>query len=148
MNEYPISTACPQCRGTQYARRKPDRWVAFVSDRVCRACGTRYTPPTPVWAAVLFLLSGLTLPFLGLVLTTLLVHPFSFAGLICEGAIAALGVVVFIGGIRELVNSERARARRSLGQGHERPSRPVLPGSGGPESSRPEDDRFSPSTSR
>jgi hypothetical protein len=92
MNEYPISATCPQGGGTEYTRRKPKRLVAFVSDRVCRACNTRYTPPTPVWAGVLFLPGGLTLPFLGLVLTNLPVDPFSIAGLICEGAIAALGV--------------------------------------------------------
>jgi hypothetical protein len=111
MNTYPISATCPQCGGKEYTRRKPNRLVAFASDRVCRACNTRYTPPTPVWGAVLFLLAGLTLPFLGFVLTSLLVHPFSIAGLICEGLIAGLGVAAFIGGIRELVNSERARSR-------------------------------------
>jgi hypothetical protein len=109
MNGYPISTTCPQCGGTEYARRKPERVVAFVSDRICRACKTRYTPPTPVWAGVLFLLAGLTLPFLGLVLTSLLVNPFSIVGLICEGAIAALGVAAFVGGIRELINSEKTK---------------------------------------
>ena len=134
MTEYPISATCPQCGGTEYTRRKPKRLVAFVSDRVCRACNTRYTPPTPVWAGILFLLAGLTLPFLGLVLTSLLVHPFSIAGLVCEGAIAALGVAAFVGGIRELVNSERARSR-SLGPPRERKSDPVLPSSNSPESS-------------
>ena len=109
MNAYPISAICPQCGGTEYARRKPDRQVAFVSDRVCRTCNTRYTPPTPVWAAALFLLAGVALPFLGLIFTSLLVHPLSIAGLICEGVIAALGVLAFIGGIRELVNSGKAR---------------------------------------
>jgi hypothetical protein len=133
MNEYPISATCPQCGGTEYARRRPNRLVAFVSDRVCRACNTRYTPPTPVWAAVLFLLAGLTLPFLGLVLTSLLVDPFSIAGLICEGLIAALGVAAFVGGIRELINSGRARG--GLGPQREAKSRPVLPGSNPPESS-------------
>ena len=48
MTEYPISATCPQCGGTEYTCRKPERLVAFVSDRVCRACNTRYTPPTPV----------------------------------------------------------------------------------------------------
>jgi hypothetical protein len=135
MNEYPISAACPQCGGTEYARRKPNRQVAFVSDRVCRACSTRYTPPTPVWAAALFLLAGLTLPFLGLMLTSLLVHPLSISGLICEGVIAALGVVAFIGGIRELSNSGRARSRSGPGQEPERQSGPVLPSSNPPVSS-------------
>ena len=58
MTEYPISATCPQCGGTEYTCRKPERLVAFVSDRVCRACNTRYTPPTPVWAAVLFIVIG------------------------------------------------------------------------------------------
>jgi hypothetical protein len=135
VNTYPISAMCPRCGGTEYARRKPDRLVAYASDRVCRACNTRYTPPTPVWAAVLFLLAGLTLPFLGLVLTSLLVDPFSIAGLICEGLIATLGVVAFIGGIRELVNSERGRSRGGPGPQQERKSGAVLPGSNPPESS-------------
>jgi hypothetical protein len=135
MTEYPISVTCPQCGGTEYTRRKPKRLVAFVSDRVCRACNTRYTPPTPAWAGVLFLLAGLTLPLLGFVLTSLLVHPFSIAGLICEGLIAALGVAAFVGGIRELLNSEPARLRGGLGPHAERKSRSALPGSKTPESS-------------
>ena len=134
MTEYPISATCPQCGGTEYTRRKPKRLVAYVNDRVCRACNTRFTPPTPVWAGILFLLAGLTLPFLGLVLTSLLVHPFSIAGLVCEGVIAALGVAAFVGGIRELANSARARSR-GLGPQREGKSHPVLPGSNSPESS-------------
>jgi hypothetical protein len=112
MTEYPITATCPQCGGTEYTCRKPKRLVAFASDRVCRACNTRYTPPTPVWGAVLFLLAGLSLPFLGLVLTSLLVHPFSIVGLVFEGLIAALGVAAFVGGIRELMNSAAARVRK------------------------------------
>jgi hypothetical protein len=134
MTEYPISATCPQCGGTEYTRRKPRRLVAFVSDRVCRACNTRYTPPTPVWAGIVFLLAGLTLPFLGFVLTGLLVHPFSLAGLVCEGVFAALGVATFVGGIRELVNSGGARTR-GLGPQREWNSHPVLPGSDSSESS-------------
>jgi hypothetical protein len=110
------------------------RLVAFVSDRVCRTCNTRYMPPTPVWAGILFLVAGLTLPFLGLVLTSLLFHPFSIAGLVCVGVIAALGVATFVGGIRELVNSERARSH-GLGPQSERKSHPVQPGSNSPKSS-------------
>jgi hypothetical protein len=133
MNEYPISATCPECGGAEFTRRKPKRLVAYVSDRVCRACGTRYTPPTPIWAGILFLFAGLTLPFLGLVLTSLLVDPFSIAGLICEGSIAALGVAAFVGGIRDLLNYEPPA--RDLGPQRERKSRSVLPGSNPPESS-------------
>jgi hypothetical protein len=132
MTAYPISATCPQCGATEYTRRKPERLVAFVSDRVCRACNTRYTPPTPVWAGILFLLAGLTLPFLGFALTSLLVHPFSIVGLICEGVVAVLGVAAFVGGIRELLNSGGARG---LALQCEKKSRPVLPGSNPPESS-------------
>jgi hypothetical protein len=100
---------------------------------VCRACNTRYTPLTPAWAVVIFLLSGLALPFLGLILTSLLVPLFSLAGLICEGLFLALGVAVFVGGIRELVNTERARSRGGAGTQQEKKSRAVLPGSSPPE---------------
>jgi hypothetical protein len=31
----------------------------FVKDRVCNRCGTRYTPPTPAWAALVFILLGI-----------------------------------------------------------------------------------------
>jgi hypothetical protein len=135
MNEYPISATCPQCGGNEYARRKPERLVAFVSDRVCRACNTRYTPPTPAWAVVVFLLAGLAIPFLGLIVTSLLVGVFSLAGLICEGLFVALGVVAFVGGIRELLNSERARSRDRLGPQQERKPHIVLPASNPSESS-------------
>jgi hypothetical protein len=49
-----------------------------------------------------------------LILSTLLFGFFNLLGLLCAGLIAALGVAVFVGGIRELVNSERARSRPSL----------------------------------
>jgi hypothetical protein len=135
MNEYPISATCPQCGGTEYARRKPSRLVAFVSDRVCRACNTRYTPPTPPWAVFVFLVSGLALPVLGAFLTILLVPLFSLAGLVCEGLFVALGIAAFVGGIRQLVNSERARSRGDLGLQREKASGAVLPGSTPSESS-------------
>jgi hypothetical protein len=61
---YPVSKVCPNCGGTEYRQVRPARWVAFVNDRVCRACQTRYSPPTPRWAALLFLVGGLLL-FLG-----------------------------------------------------------------------------------
>lgn len=40
---------------------EPENYVAFASDRICKKCGTRYTPPTPRWAGVLFLICGLFL---------------------------------------------------------------------------------------
>jgi hypothetical protein len=32
--------------------------IAFTWDRVCRACSTRYTPPTPVWGRAVFAVIG------------------------------------------------------------------------------------------
>jgi len=41
--------------------------VAFTDDRKCTACGTRYTPPTPAWAAVVFILLGILIIAVGIV---------------------------------------------------------------------------------
>ncbi len=58
MSKYPISSVCPDCGGGEYKKWQSEEFVAFTLDRVCKACGTRYTPPTPAWAAVLFILIG------------------------------------------------------------------------------------------
>jgi hypothetical protein len=44
---------------------KVNRPVAFTDDRECVACGARYTPPTPVWAAVIFILLGVLITAVG-----------------------------------------------------------------------------------
>jgi hypothetical protein len=59
MAKYPISVACPKCRGVRYRNEKPEALVAFVPDRVCEGCNTRYTPPTPRWAGASMLVMGL-----------------------------------------------------------------------------------------
>lgn len=56
-----ISHACPKCGGTEYQAVKPDRLVAFVYDRICQNCHIRYVPPTPLWAAIVFIVLGLAL---------------------------------------------------------------------------------------
>jgi hypothetical protein len=61
VSKYPISFECPRGCGTEYEKCGSEEWVAFVSDRICKRCGTRYTPPTPVWAAVVFIVVGLIL---------------------------------------------------------------------------------------
>ena len=105
MSRLPISMMCPKCESKEYTSRKPEALVAFARDRVCKVCQVRYSPPPPVWGGIVFLISGLALPVLGLVLTALLVHPFSIPGLACEGAFCLFAVVVFIGGIRALIDS-------------------------------------------
>lgn len=58
MIKFPISRKCPKCQGIDFKRVKPETRIAFTDDRVCKSCGTRYTPPTPLWAAVLFIVIG------------------------------------------------------------------------------------------
>jgi len=58
MADYSISVACPKCRCRDYTKATPDATIAFKMDRVCKRCGTRYTPPTPRWAGGLFMLCG------------------------------------------------------------------------------------------
>ena len=61
MDKYPISVDCPECSGTEYDTRPSERRISYTSDRVCKQCGTRYTPPTPAWAAVAFIVVGLVI---------------------------------------------------------------------------------------
>jgi hypothetical protein len=100
---------CPRCGASAFRRVKPDRLVAFADDRVCGACAARYTPPSPVWAGIAFMMCGLALPVLGLVLSSILFGDdlFSLPGLGCTGAFLVLSVVVFVGGVRELFRFEK-----------------------------------------
>jgi len=75
---------------------------------VCKPCGTRYTPPTLAWAAVLFILIGLPLAAFGayavvtrLVSGNLLGLP-AMAG---EGNLGFLGLSAIVQGARTLVRS-------------------------------------------
>jgi hypothetical protein len=54
-----MSKVCPSCGGTAYTTVYPERMIAFQKDRICEACGTRYSLPTPRWAGVVFVLLGL-----------------------------------------------------------------------------------------
>ena len=56
MSRYPVASNCPHCGSKDFKRLKTEGLVAFTDDRKCAACGTRYTPPTPAWAAVAFIL--------------------------------------------------------------------------------------------
>jgi hypothetical protein len=69
---YPISKVCPACGEARHKKIKPDAWIAFVADRLCESCGCRYTPPTPVWASLCFLVIGL-MGFLGSLSSMLIV---------------------------------------------------------------------------
>jgi hypothetical protein len=61
--------SCPNCDEFEYAQVTPDGGCAITYDRVCRGCGTRYTPSTPLWVTVLLILSGVFLILPGVAIT-------------------------------------------------------------------------------
>jgi len=65
LREIPVAASCPDCGCKEFRRVKVTRLVAFTDDRECAACGARYTPPTPVWAAVVFILLGVLITGVG-----------------------------------------------------------------------------------
>jgi hypothetical protein len=101
-----VSEVCPGCGATEHRRVRPKTLIAFTSDRVCLACGVRYSPPTPRWAAVLFVLVGLLLTGFGLI--SILVqlasgNPLHILGMACEGFLGFLGLLALGQGIRALM---------------------------------------------
>jgi uncharacterized protein (DUF983 family) len=100
---------CPRCGGREFSRCKPKAWVAFVSDRKCKACGTRYTPPTPLWAAFIFIVVGVGTLVGGLAFVELLVsrespNPLGLAFWAC---IATVGGAALWHGVRALLKRGR-----------------------------------------
>jgi hypothetical protein len=94
---------------------KPDRLVAFADDRVCKSCGTRYTPPTPKWAGVLLIVIGAffaspaLLPVVALVVAVTRTvgegggrapNPFNIFTIVMLGFSVAIGVSAITAGIR------------------------------------------------
>jgi hypothetical protein len=59
ISPYQVSTHCPSCQIREYKTVYPETKVAFLNDRICSGCGARYTPPTPAWAALIFISFGL-----------------------------------------------------------------------------------------
>jgi hypothetical protein len=62
----PVSRNCPDRGCREYRKVTADAIVAFTDDRKCLACGTRYAPPTPAWAAVLFIILGVLITAAGI----------------------------------------------------------------------------------
>lgn len=58
-SDIPISKVCPKCGRNEYEKVQPEVRVAFAADRICNWCSTRYAPPTPIWARVIFAVIGL-----------------------------------------------------------------------------------------
>jgi hypothetical protein len=61
---YPVASTCPKCGSREFrevvAPVAPESLVAGVAyDRECTACDTTYTPPTPLWENVVFIVLGI-----------------------------------------------------------------------------------------
>ncbi len=107
MSPYPVAVSCPKCGCKEFRRAKVDRLVAFTDDRECTACGARYTPSTPVWAAVVFILLGVLITAVGA--TGAVFYFFFVEKDFIEGihsavsvAVTVIGVACTVFGIRSL----------------------------------------------
>ncbi len=105
MGERRVSKVCPTCGCTEFKKVRPKGWVAFIDDRKCAECGDCYTPPTPRWAAVCFIVVGVFLiaPLpLGIGIDLLSGRGASLPGWACYGLLATLGVASVGHGVRNL----------------------------------------------
>ena len=120
MNEHPIAKVCPQCGSASFVRVRAKGPISFTDDRKCQACGTRYTPPTPRWAAIVFLILGpmISIGSLLLAFGTLWVAIIHDKGVLgCVGGFTLgsmvgsflLGIYCVVYGVRSL-NAPRAEA--------------------------------------
>lgn len=102
---YPVSDVCPKCGKTDYTRQRPQGWVSFAWDRVCKDCGTVYSPPTPRWASIVFIMIGVIMAGFGSLAIIAGMTTGSVAGVpnaLCWGFVGAIGVLALIHGIRSL----------------------------------------------
>jgi hypothetical protein len=87
----PAKKGCPNCGATAHRKEKPQSFVAFKYDRLCKQCGTRYTPPTPIWARILFGIVGIPCIIMACVLLyAMLAEPQKFAPLVLWIGVMAL----------------------------------------------------------
>jgi hypothetical protein len=96
---YPVSKVCPECGHDEYEKRRPKGWVAFVDDRICKKCRTRYTPPTPLWAALVFIVGGLGVALAGVLALLFLLLSIVRAGSRPTAALVELGIGVALIGM-------------------------------------------------
>jgi hypothetical protein len=92
MESVRISKDCPSCGASEYRKVRARRWIAFTDDRICKSCGTRYSPPTPRWASVVFLVIGAILFLTGTAVVALQVLSFLRGGHSPGGIEIILGV--------------------------------------------------------
>ena len=83
MGNYPVSKTCPKCDSKKYTKIAAETVISFAPDRICSQCKYRYTPPTPRWAGVVFIVCGLALWVEFTWLPPLWVHAVLWLPLIC-----------------------------------------------------------------
>jgi len=96
---------------------KVERLIAFTDDRKCNECGARYTPPTPAWAAVVFVVVGCLLSGAGVFMFVKLMS-LKQADLACSYMGAAMLV---LGGAAPLIYGIRSLTKRPLSEPVVRP---------------------------
>jgi hypothetical protein len=104
---FPVSAVCPNCGGKEFRTTRPERWIAYTLDRVCKSCGTRYSPPTPRWAGIIFIILGFPLVAIGLFGVVASLMQGSPCPLVCEGPLGFLGILAIAHGIHTLTSPER-----------------------------------------
>lgn len=90
---FPVSRVCPGCQSGAFRSVRPRDFVAFGWDRVCKGCGTRYSPPTPRWAGFAFILMGIPLMAVGgfgVVVHLAKWNVANIPALTCEGLLGSL----------------------------------------------------------
>jgi hypothetical protein len=110
VSDYPTSTVCPQCGSTEYTTRRAEKFVSFVNDRVCQSCNTRYSPPTPRWAGVVFIFIGLVLGIAGIYSIILRIqsgNPLGFPAMLIEGFLGFIGLIAIGVGIKTIVSKKK-----------------------------------------
>jgi hypothetical protein len=107
----PVCRVCPQCGRDEYRRVKADTRIAFTDDRICRACGCRYTPPTPVWASLVLLILGMVLSLGSLASFLILGLRGEVPGVIGNGLGLAVGLLCVAYGWRSLWHAKNAGPR-------------------------------------
>jgi hypothetical protein len=102
---YPVNEVCPKCGKSEFTRQRPQGWVSFAWDRVCKDCGTVYSPPTPLWAAIVFIVVGVLLfgagaiSVIGLMMSG---SPCAAPGGIFWAFLGVIGLLAIIHGVRSL----------------------------------------------
>jgi hypothetical protein len=97
---YPVSRYCPACESTEFTTVRPTRWIAFKYDRVCNRCGAAYSPPTPLWASIAFIVAGIMLTGYA-PLALLLGSP-------CDGLLIVPGMMAIGQGLRGIIRMGKA----------------------------------------